>query len=229
MRRMTQTPHLLIATLMLATAGSAIADSITFYSSSIPLRDCRISAIQSGRIQYVDPNNRRQMRDIREIRALSFDNLEALDEAEVLVNANRGEEAVVQLLRALRAAETDVQRLWIRYRLASVHDALGQYVQTVAHVAEVFRMTGSVDWEFLKPISAPGPAPYAAAREAMTNLERAHRDVRSPQLRSKDAITVTTLYFFTISGRDSARCSPHSKNAVAAPKTLACHCLGNWS
>jgi hypothetical protein len=170
----------LIAMLLLAAA--AAADTVTLRGTSIPLPGCEIQDIRHGRLYFTDGRGRRQWRELDHIVALGFERLSELDEAERLLTRNDTEAALGRFLAAMLKAETELEKLWVRVRLAQVHDSRGEYVQAAGHAAAVFVLRDEPYWRRLEPVSRPDRPGYPAAREARTLLQQAKREVKSPQL-----------------------------------------------
>lgn len=172
------------AAIALAAAGSgpAAGDTITLAGSSIPLRGCRVEAVQSGRVFYRDNRGRRHQRGLDEVAALGFDGLGDLDEAERAIAAGDLAGGVGRLLAAMLQADSDLHRAWLHVRLSVTHDLLGQYVQAAGHAAAVFEADGDAYWLRLEPLSEPDEPGYAAAREALLALQQARRRVKHPEI-----------------------------------------------
>ena len=171
---------LMAAAIALAAAGSgpAAGDTVTLAGSSIPLRGCRVEAVQSGRVFYRDSRGRRHQRGLDEVEALGFDGLGDLDEAERAIATGDLAGGVGRLLAAMLQAESDLQRAWLHVRLSATHDLLGQYVAAAGHAAAVFEADGDPYWLRLEPLSEPDEPGYAAAREALLALQQARRRVK---------------------------------------------------
>lgn len=172
------------AAIALAAAGSgpAAGDTVTLAGSSIPLRGCRVEAVQSGRVFYRDNRGRRHQRGLDEVAALGFDGLGDLDEAERAIAAGDLAGGVGRLLAAMLQADSDLHRAWLHVRLSVTHDLLGQYVQAAGHAAAVFEADGDAYWLRLEPLSEPDEPGYAAAREALLALQQARRRVKHPEI-----------------------------------------------
>lgn len=172
------------AAIALAAAGSgpAAGDTVTLAGSSIPLRGCRVEAVQSGRVFYRDSRGRRHQRGLDEVAALGFDGLGDLDEAERAIAAGDLAGGVGRLLAAMLQADSDLHRAWLHVRLSVTHDLLGQYVQAAGHAAAVFEADGDAYWLRLEPLSEPDEPGYAAAREALLALQQARRRVKHPEI-----------------------------------------------
>ena len=181
--RSTPPASIVIAAAVLSAGGAARADTVSTGESSIPLRGCVIQEIKLGRVYFRDRSGRRQWREIEQVVALGFDGFEELDVAERVLAAGERTAGLHALLRALLAADTEVETLWARVRLVRVHDARGEYVQAAAHAAAVFLLRDESYWRHLEPTSAPNEPGYAAAEEAMELLERAQGVVTNPELR----------------------------------------------
>ena len=151
--------------------------------SSIPLRGCVIQEIKLGRVYFRDRGGRRQWREIEQVDALGFDGFEELDAAERMFATGDRTAGLHALLRALLAADTEVETLWVRVRLVRVHDARGEYVQAATHAAAVFLLRDESYWRHLEPTSAPDEPGYAAAQEAMELFQRAQAAVTNHDLR----------------------------------------------
>lgn len=167
---------------MLLFAATAAADTVTLRGTSIPLPGCEIQDIRNGRVYFTDGRGRRQWRELDNIAALGFERLSELDEAERLLTENDTEAALARFLQAMPKAESELEKLWVRVRLAQVHDSRGEYVQAAGHAAAAFVLRDEPYWRVLEPVSKPDRSGYPAAREALTLLRRAEREVKSPQL-----------------------------------------------
>lgn len=165
--------------------GVACADSITLVGSTIPMRDCRIQAVEGGRVHFVDPRGRRQLRDLENVAALGFDDLPALDEAEAALAAGDLDGALRGLLAAKVRTDRPIEHLWLRVRLARVHDLRGEYVQAAGHAAAAFLLSDDASWQRLVPVCPVDEPTYAAALEAHRFLAEARRKVRSRELRGQ--------------------------------------------
>jgi len=174
----------LVIALALVLASPLRADSITFSGSSIPLPGCVIEGWQAGQVLYRDRSGSRQRRPLEEIRALGFDKLTALDEAEAALANDDVAAGLEKLLVAMVAASTDVQRTWIHARLAQVHDGRGEYVQAAGHLGALAALSDDGYWRTLEPVSPQNEPDYAAAKEALENLQRASRSVKSAELKA---------------------------------------------
>jgi tetratricopeptide (TPR) repeat protein len=161
----------------------ARADTITFTGTGIGLRGCTIQGLQGGQVQYLDPAGARQRRPIAQVEALGFDGLPELDQAEAAILTEDFAGGIRGLLKALLKAETDVQRLWIRTRLARAHDLNGEYVPAAGHLAAVFMMSDDVSWRDLRPVAQVNESSYPAAKESLDNLQAALRKVKSSELK----------------------------------------------
>ncbi|MHC5023648.1 MAG: tetratricopeptide repeat protein [Planctomycetota bacterium] len=167
---------------VLTLGRAAVADSVTLVGSSIPLRGCEIQAIQGGRVHFTDAGGRRQRRALEEIDGLGFDDLPALDDAEIARREADYPRALRGYLVACAGADRDVARLWTHVRLAQTHDVLGQFVQAAGHAAVVFQATDDPTWRMLVPRSEPDEPTYAAAHESITWIDQAARRVTDRQL-----------------------------------------------
>jgi hypothetical protein len=176
----------MIALIVLATttlAPRAAADAVTLRGTTIPIRDCTILDIRSGRLHFRNANGRRQMRELEEVSLLSFADLPGLDEAELSYRGGDTKEAVHGMLRALLSADRNVQRLWVRVRLARVHGERGEFVQAAGHVAALMIMREEAHWASLAPTGEPNAPGYPATHEAWTLLGEAKERVRLSALR----------------------------------------------
>jgi tetratricopeptide (TPR) repeat protein len=162
----------------------AAADSITFVGSPIALRNCRMQSIQGGQIVYQDPSGKRQQRSLDDVNSISFEGLTALDDAERFIAAEDLGAGLTELMCAAIAAQSDMQRLWVRSRLARIHDARGQYVESASHAAVVFALTDDPYWRTLEPVSEPRDTSFAAAHESLLALQQASSAVRSTSLKA---------------------------------------------
>lgn len=161
----------------------AAADSITFTTSTIPFRDCTIQAVHGGQVHYLDNRGQRQRRELEQIRALGFDGLVELDEAERALAADNTENALAFLLGAMTKARTTLQRLWIHARLAHVHGAGGEYVQAAGHAAAAMA-ADDPHWRGLVPEFPVGEtASLPAVREALDHIQSAMRKVSHADLK----------------------------------------------
>jgi tetratricopeptide (TPR) repeat protein len=164
--------------------ANAVADSITFVGSPIALRNCRVQSIQGGQVVFQDPSGKRQQRSLDDVNSLSFQDMASLDDAERLIAAEDLDAGLTELMRAESAAQSDMQRLWVRSRLARIHDARGQYVEAAGHAAMVFALTDDPYWRKLEPVSEPGDTSFAAALETLLALQQASSSVRSTSLKA---------------------------------------------
>lgn len=160
----------------------ARADTVTFTGTGIAMRGCKIIALQGGQVSYNDPNGQRQRRPLDQIEALGFDGLPELDQAEAVLATQDYQRGLWPLLRAALKAQTDVQRIWIHARLSHVHDLRGEYVQAAGHAARCFTLSDDVAWKSLRPVSPINTPTFAAAHEALENLNAATRRVKSAEL-----------------------------------------------
>ncbi|MDY7108703.1 MAG: hypothetical protein SYC29_08705 [Planctomycetota bacterium] len=167
--------------LLLAAAGAA-GDTVTLRGTTIPLPGCEIQDIRHGRLYFSDSRGRRQWRDLDEVAALGFEELPNLDEAERLLAAGQSDAALARFLQSMLEADGELETLWLRVRLARVHDARGEYVQAAGHTAAVFMLRDEPSWRRLEPVSRPDRPSYPAAREAVLLLQQADRTVSDPQL-----------------------------------------------
>ncbi|MCP3905527.1 MAG: hypothetical protein GY715_18020 [Planctomycetes bacterium] len=176
---------LLVACLLAAgVPGSrASADAVTLRGTTIPIRGCGVLDIRSGRVHFRNAGGRRLMRELDDVTLLSFDDLPELDEAEIRYHAGDTEGAVHALLQALLRADREVERLWVRARLARVHDERGEYVQAAGHAAAVLLLREESHWASLEPMSRPNDPGYPATREAWELLAEARQRVRLRSLR----------------------------------------------
>lgn len=172
---------------LFACVATARADTLTLRGSTIPLRGCTIQDVKSGRLYYLDARGRRQWRELDEVGALGFEGLVALDAAETALAEGRTEEGLRGLLRALLDAETEIQQLWLRVRLVTVHEQRNEHVQAAGHVAVVFRLRDDPAWRDLAPdlTEEPVDAPFSVLHEALAEIDAAGRSVRSPELRDR--------------------------------------------
>lgn len=163
---------------------TARADSVTFSGTTIPLRDCKIEAIQGGQVTFLDSGKQRQRRPLETIAALGFDGLPRLDQAEHAVSHNDLNTGLTDLLNVFVSADADVKRLWIESRLARVHDLRQEYVQAAGHAAGVMALSDDPYWIAIEPTCKINEPDYAAAKEAIESLQNASRKIKSMQLKA---------------------------------------------
>ncbi len=197
-------------------ASHAAADTITFTGTGIAMRGCKVQAVQGGQVSYTDPNGQRQRRPLEQIEAIGFDGLPQLDQAETALADQHLEEAVWPLLRALLAAQSDLQRVWIHMRLSQVHDLRGEYVQAAGHAAEVFALSDDVAWKSLRPVSPVNTPTFAAASEALESLQSAARKVKSAELQ-REIETMTRL----VQGVQSKLAATYAGPAIERGSTIS--------
>jgi tetratricopeptide (TPR) repeat protein len=183
------TCHLASVTVLLTLvfAVATAADSITFTGTTIALRNCRVQSLQGGRMVYLDAAGQRQHRSLDDVAILLFDDLEALDAAEEMIAQRDLAAGVRGLMQALVAADRDLVRLWIRSRLAKIHDARQEFVQAAGHAAAAMAMSDDAYWARLEPVSEPSEPSdptYPAAKEAMDHLRQAAHSVKSASLKA---------------------------------------------
>jgi len=166
-----------------AIASPAHADSVTLSGTTIPIRDCAVLDIRSGRVHYRGGNGRRHMRELDAVSMLSFDDLPELDEAELSYHSGDTDAAIHGLLRALLRADREVERLWVRVRLARVHDERGEYVQAAGHAVAIMLMREEAHWTSLEPTATPDDPGYPATHETWTLLTEAQARIRLRSLR----------------------------------------------
>ena len=165
-------------------SNSAGADSITFSGTNIPLRDCKVEAIQGGQVTYIDSGRQRQRRPLEQVAAIGFTGLPQLDQGEEALAQNDLDSALTNLLIAFTSADTDMQRLWIRSRLARLHDMRHEYVQAAGHAAAAMMQSDDPYWSAVEPSGDANEPEYPAAKEAMDSLQAASRKVKATQLKS---------------------------------------------
>jgi tetratricopeptide (TPR) repeat protein len=163
-------------------ASVAAADTVTLRGTSIPLTGCEIQDMRHGRLYFKDGRGRRQWRELDDVAALGFSDLPALDEAEALLAAGDSDGGLGKLFEALLETEGDLPRLWVRQRLAGVHDSRGEYVQAVGHAAAVFMLRDESYWRRLEPVSKVDRPGFPAVWEAVVRLQRAKRTVKNRDL-----------------------------------------------
>jgi len=164
---------------LLGMTGRGLADAITFVGSSIPLRQCKIEAIQAGEVRYADSAGQHQRRPIEDVQSLAFDGLPELDDAERAISRDDYQAGLDALLPAMLKASTDVQKLWLHARLAQVHDLRHEYVQAAGHLAAAMLANDDPSWHRLEPTSDVNRPTYAAAKEALDNLQAAARQIKT--------------------------------------------------
>lgn len=166
---------------LLCMTGAGFADAITFAGSSIPLRQCKIEAIQAGEVRYTDSAGQSQRRPIEKVQALAFDGLPELDDAERAIARENYQDGLEALLSAMLKAGSDVQKLWLRARLAQIYDLQHEYVQAAGHAAAAMLMSDDPSWHRLEPTGDVNRPTYAAAKEALENLQAAARRIKTAQ------------------------------------------------
>ena len=180
--------HILAAVLAFGLVGATSADDIYLVGTPIPLRGCSIEGFDSGQVVYRDARGRRDSMALDEVRSLAFDDLDALADAEKALAGGDQDEGCRLLMQALLEAPTTVARIWCHQRLARVHDRRGEYLASVRHAAEVWRMDPDPAWRSLRPLRAPAEGAdvgsYAVAVEALDALRRARAAVRQRSLRA---------------------------------------------
>lgn len=169
-------------TAILLFAAIAAADTVTLRGTSIPLTGCEVQDMRHGRLYFKDGRGRRQWRELDDVAALGFNDLPALDEAEALLAAGDSDAGLGKLFEALLESETDLAKLWVRQRLAAVHDSRGEYVQAVGHAAAVFMIRDESYWRRLEPVSKVDRPGFPAVWETMVRLQRARRTVKNRDL-----------------------------------------------
>jgi tetratricopeptide (TPR) repeat protein len=163
--------------------NSAVADSITFTGSSIPLKDCRIQAVQGGTVHYFDSRGQRQRRELDTITALGFDGLPQLDQAERALDQRRLDAAFIAFLTAMTGAKSDLQRMWVHVRLSNLHAQRKEYVQAMGHAAAVLAGDDAY-WLRLDPrATPPEQTAFAAVTEALENVQLARRKVAGVEIK----------------------------------------------
>jgi tetratricopeptide (TPR) repeat protein len=183
----------LAAFIALTLAAAAYPDTIIFSGTGVSLRGCTIQSIQGGQVLYLDASNARQRRPLNQVDALGFDGLPELDQAETAIAQEDFDTGVRALLRAMLAAQTDQQKLWLHARLARVHDLRGEYVQAAGHAAAVFLRSEDLYWKDLRPVSPVNQPSYPAAKEAFDNLQAAARKVKSGELKGETEVMLRTI------------------------------------
>jgi len=166
---------------------AAVADSITLDGSTIAMRNIELQQISSGRVFYTDARGSRQRRSLNEVAALGFDDLPMLDEAEQALRDGEDGAAMAGFLRAMHAADEDIERIWMHRRLAQVHDARGEFVQSVGHAASAVALDPTLFWRpLLEPRSAPDAPAWPAVAESLARVQDARTSVRDQTLREGD-------------------------------------------
>jgi tetratricopeptide (TPR) repeat protein len=179
-------------TLAAAAVQAARADSILLVGSADALGPCQIESLAGGQVIFVDARGQRLRRPLEEVRALSFDGLVRLDQAEAALAGGDLDVALSAMLQAFLDAPTDLQRRWVHARLSRLHDRRGEYVEAARHAAGVWLLDQDPYWRILEPLSRPDTARRArpeALAEALAVMGQADRQVRSQGLvRVIDAI-----------------------------------------
>ena len=94
------------------------------------------------------------------------------------------DEALVKFLQAMHAADEDIERVWIHRRLAQVHDARGEFVQSAGHAAAAVAFDPTLAWRpLLEPRSQPDTPAWPAAAESLHRLQQSRAAVRDQTLR----------------------------------------------
>ncbi|MHC5026544.1 MAG: hypothetical protein ACYTGR_07255 [Planctomycetota bacterium] len=213
----------------LAAGGPAGADEIHLVGTPIALKRCSVEGFSGGGVDYRDARGRRTNRPLEDVRAIGFDGLDVLDEAEAALREGDMELGERLLLRALLEAPSNVARTWCHARLARVHDRQGEYLACVRHAAEVWRMSPDPSWKSLRPLRAPDPdghaESYAVAVEAVDALNRARRSLEQRTLHDlADALleTVRPMHARLRAAHDGPRPDPTlTMSGVAIEAILA--------
>ncbi len=164
---------------------AAAGDSITLDGSTIAMRNIELQQISSGRVFYTDVRGSRQRRSLNEVAALGFDDLPMLDEAEQALRDGQDDVAITAFLRAMHAADEDIERIWMHRRLAQIHDMRGEFVQSVGHAASAVALDPTLFWRpLLEPRSEPNAPSWPAVAESLARLQDARSAVRDQTLRT---------------------------------------------
>ncbi len=167
--------------MVMLSAATAYGDAIILRGTNIPI-PCSVQRIEAGRVMYVDGTGRSQLRDLEDVDAISFAELDDLDKASDAIRDDEYARAIPLLKRALLHAANDMQRLWIHALLARAHDIRGQSVQAAGHFAAVLLLEAHPYWRTVAPVSEMNEPSFAAASEAMHLLRQARRQVDNAQL-----------------------------------------------
>jgi tetratricopeptide (TPR) repeat protein len=162
-----------------AVAPSAHADRIE--TSAATIDDCRVQAIRSSTVFYVDAAGDIRQIGVADVTSIEFDDLPEVRDAERLIARRRFVEALDRLLAAYVKTEDEAKRLWLHARLAHVHSALGDYVEAAGHLAAVLVEDASAHWLTLQPMGDVRACGYYAAAEAADWLSRAARRVEGDE------------------------------------------------
>jgi tetratricopeptide (TPR) repeat protein len=175
---------------------SARADSVQLVGEREALTNARIVTITSGAVSFADAAGRLHVEPIGRIARLGWDDLPESERAHEAI-ASRDHAAartlLMQGLASLDEASPRAQRIWLRAQLALAHAALQEHVQAVGHAAVVFTLDDHEAWADLVPEGRMSAPPFAAAAEALGNLQSADETVRSPQLRARLDLWLVTV------------------------------------
>jgi hypothetical protein len=163
-------------------ATTAGADWIRFRGTRIALEGVRVEQVSGSELIYADARGGVLARPLDEIDAIGFDGRPQLDRAESEIDAGRLAASVDWLAAALLDSQRDVERRWIRARLAQVHDALGEGAAAAGHLAALIVDDPDLAWLRRTPVSPLLTDDPAVGREALHRIDQARR-LPQPALR----------------------------------------------
>jgi len=152
------------------------------------IEDADIQAVRGGVFFYLDADGSLGRASVGDVVSIRFEGLHETAAAERYLDRGELVEALEKFQVALIDADSEPERLWIRARLAHVHDELGDYVEAAGHAAAVINIDPAPAWTHLRPETPFDPATaevsFYAAAEAHHHLIRAERRADDPEVRA---------------------------------------------